>query len=162
MGKRRRFLRFFSISYDPFPPPSPTRLAAAAVCDVLGLPVTEGRSPPRLDTHPKSNIVAAPGGSGCSGNTNPALVFAIQKHIDELSGEELETFRNGSKLLSEYDLLERVRELDNKHRETSSFRPQAERITRFLKFFEQFIGGAGIVYKPTQKYPPTSLAVSGS
>jgi ankyrin repeat domain-containing protein 50 len=61
--------------------------------------------------------------------------------------------------MSENTLLSRAQSLDEQHRQSSSFRPQAERLSKFLEFLNRFMGG---VSAAIQSNPEISSIVVGA
>jgi ankyrin repeat domain-containing protein 50 len=90
---------------------------------------------------------------------NEALALAIQRHLDTITGAEKEAFREARKTINEDNLLLKARECDNAHQQRSLFRPQAERLARFLKLLDRFMGGIAI---GIQAYPEISSLVVGA
>lgn len=94
-----------------------------------------------------------------STSRNPALELAIQRHLDKIPAAEKAVFRDASKAINDANLLSRVRAYDEAHIESSSFRPQAERLSKFLKFLNRFMGGVAI---GIQASPEISSLVVGA
>lgn len=92
-------------------------------------------------------------------SANGALELAIQKHLDKLTGAEKEAFRKASKTIDEENLLSKARAYDDAHKQVSSFRPQAERLAKFLNLLNRFMGGIAI---GIQAYPEISSLVVGA
>jgi hypothetical protein len=67
----------------------------------------------------------------------------MERHIQELSDADKAAF---TKAYSEDmdDLLERVRKLDDEHKEQSKFRRYSTRITNFLNIFQLSVGAAAV------------------
>lgn len=91
-------------------------------------------------------------------NSNQALRLAVQRHLDKLSDTEKDEFQAASKSLKEDNLLRRVREPETAHAQDSVFRPQAERLSKFLMLFDRFMGGVAIAI---QANPDLSAIVVG-
>jgi len=90
---------------------------------------------------------------------NLALELAIQRHLDEIPDGEKEAFRAAEKRMDENNLLSKARCLDEQHRQSSLFRPQADRLAKFLDFFNRFMGGVAI---GIQSNPEISSLVVGA
>ena len=90
-------------------------------------------------------------------SSNPPLELAVQRFIQKIPKAEKDAFREASETIDEDNLLSRARACDEKHKQSSSFRPQAEPISKFLNFLNHFMGGVAI---GIQAYPEIlSLAV---
>ena len=90
---------------------------------------------------------------------NRALALAIQRQLDKIPDNEKEAFRVGAKTIDENNLLAIARSLDEQHQHSSPFRPQAERIAKFLEFFNRFMRGVAI---GIQSNPEISSIVVGA
>ena len=90
---------------------------------------------------------------------NRALELAIERHLRELTDDEKEAFRDASRNIDEGNLLSKARAYDNIHKQNSSFRPQAERLSKFLNLLNRFMGGIAI---GVQAYPEISSLVVGA
>lgn len=88
-------------------------------------------------------------------STNPALAIAIQKHVDQLP----DAFRNANARIDVDDLVNRIKVLDIQHAGRSSFRPYADRLTKFLGLLDRLLGGVSIA---VQANPNISSIVVGS
>ncbi|KAK2760285.1 hypothetical protein FQN54_002353 [Arachnomyces sp. PD_36] len=120
-------------------------------------PSPQPRSSPATPT-PVTAVASSPPVSTKSPQ-NAALELAIQKHIDKLPEAEKVAFQEASKALTDATLLSRAKEYDNRYRDRSAFRPQAEKISKSLGTLEQFMAGITIV---SQSHPEiASLAVGG-
>jgi hypothetical protein len=64
--------------------------------------------------------------------------------LHKLRDAEKRAFQEASKNIDEGHLLERVRAWDNEHKGSSLFRPQAQRLSKFLQFLDRFMGGVAI------------------
>ena len=98
-----------------------------------------------------STTTAAPG--------NRALELAIERYLCNLTDAEKEAFRKASRSIDETNLLSRVRECDDVHKQSSIFRPQAARLEKFLNLLNRFMGGIAI---GIQAYPEISSLVVGA
>jgi hypothetical protein len=90
---------------------------------------------------------------------NAALELAIQTYIDKLAEAEKEAFRTAFKNIDEHNLLTKVREQDNQHASSSSFRPRAQRLSRLLRLLDRFMGGVAI---GIQANPDLSCIIVGA
>ena len=90
---------------------------------------------------------------------NPALKLAIQEFLQKTPEAEKDAFREASKIIDEENLLARARACDETHQQSSSFRPQAEQLSKFLTFLNRFMGGLAI---GIQASPEISSLVVGA
>lgn len=90
---------------------------------------------------------------------NQPLELAIRRHLSKIPEAEKEAFREASKSIDEGNLLLRARECDEAHKQNSSFRPQAERLSKFLGLLNRFMGGIAI---GIQAQPEISALVVGA
>jgi hypothetical protein len=90
---------------------------------------------------------------------NPAFLAAIQKHIDKLPEAEKQAFRQANATISPDSLLERIRTMDTQHVSKSSFRPHAEKISKFLSLLDRLLGGISIAIQANPDI--SSIAVGG-
>ena len=89
---------------------------------------------------------------------NLALELAIRKHLDGLPEAEKDAFREASKTITQDNLLATVHAYDGDHKRSSSFRPQAERLSKLLNLLNRFMAG---VCTTIQANPdPSSIIVS--
>ena len=109
--------------------------------------------PAPLTTSPPGSAVAkaSPG--------NSALQLAIQRHLDKIPDDEKEAFRKASAEITQHGLISRVKAYDEAHKQASSFRSQAERLSKFLDVLDRFMGGIAI---GIQAYPEISSLVVGA
>jgi hypothetical protein len=90
---------------------------------------------------------------------SPVLEKAIAIHLQKIPESERAAFKEASKVVHESDLLDAVRAYDATHMEGSSFRPHAERISKFLGLLNRFMGGVAI---GIQASPEISSLVVGA
>ena len=90
---------------------------------------------------------------------SPVLEKALAKTLGKLSEGEKTAFLQVSKTLDERTLLSGVRKYDAAHKSESSFRPHAERLSKFLDLLNRFMGGVAI---GIQASPEVSSLVVGS
>ncbi|KAH0288001.1 hypothetical protein KCU62_g5460, partial [Aureobasidium sp. EXF-3399] len=90
---------------------------------------------------------------------NPAFLAAMEKHIDKLPEVEKEAFRQAHTNISLGSLLEKVRSLDKQHASVSSFRPYAEKISKFLGVLDRLLGGISVAIQANPDI--SSIAVGG-
>lgn len=83
----------------------------------------------------------------------------MQKHIDKLPEVEKKAFRQAHDTIAPSSLLEKIRLLDTQHASTSSFRPHAEKISRFLSLLDRLLGGVSIAIQANPDI--SSIAVGG-
>lgn len=97
--------------------------------------------------------------STASLSTNPAFLAAIQKHLDKLPEVERHAFLQANTTITPDNLLEKIGSLDKQHASTSSFRPYAERIAKFLGLLDRLLGGIAIAIQANPDI--SSMAVGG-
>ena len=90
---------------------------------------------------------------------NQPLKLAIRRHLSQIPEAEKEAFRKASKSIDEGNLLLRVRKCDETHKQNSLFRPQAERLSKFLGLLNRFMGG---IATGIQAQPEISALVVGA
>ena len=129
MRKRDRFLKPFH-SQSPRRPPQPSTSTAPAAQAPAPAPSPAG-----------SSLAIS---TSATADRNPALELAIQEHIDKLPESEKEIFREASETINEQTLLAKIREYNAQHAHDSSFRPQAERLSKLLGILDRFMGGVAI------------------
>lgn len=91
--------------------------------------------------------------------TNPAFLAATKKHLDKLSIVERQAFLQANATITPDSLLGKIRTLDKQHALTSSYRPHAERIARFLSLLDRLLGGVAIAIQANPDI--SSIAVGG-
>jgi hypothetical protein len=87
------------------------------------------------------------------------LENALAKTLEKLPQAEKAAFAQASKTIDERTLLSRVHTYDAAHKDDSSFRPHAERLSKFLGLLDRFMGGVTI---GIQASPEISSLVVGS
>jgi hypothetical protein len=90
---------------------------------------------------------------------SPVLEKAIAKTAEKLTDTERAAFVQASKTLDKQTLLSHVKAYDTMHKNDSSFRPQAERLSNILDLLNRFMGGVAI---GIQASPEVSALVVGS
>jgi ankyrin repeat domain-containing protein 50 len=90
---------------------------------------------------------------------NRALELAIERHLDKIPDAEREVFREAAKMMDEKSLLSMARSCDERHQQDSAFRPQAERLSKFLELLNRFMDGVAI---GVQSNPEISSIVVGA
>jgi hypothetical protein len=90
---------------------------------------------------------------------NQALELAIKRHLDKIPDVEKEAFREAAKTIDEKSLLSMARSCDERHQQSSAFRPQAERLSKFLGLLNRFMEGVAI---GIQSNPEISSIVVGA
>lgn len=117
-------------------------------------PVAPQPIPPATLTQASQGISAS-----ITASENQPLELAIRRHLAQIPEAEKEAFRKASKSIDEGNLLLRARECDEAHKQNSSFRPQAERLSKFLGLLNRFMGGIAI---GIQAQPEISALVVGA
>jgi hypothetical protein len=123
--------------------PSASALAKASTPQQVTLGVSTGASP----------------ATTANPSPNPAFLAAIQKHLDKLAEVERQAFLQANTTITPDSLLKRIGSLDKQHASTSSFRPHAEKIARFLSLLDRLLGGVTIAIQANPDI--SSIAVGG-
>jgi hypothetical protein len=84
---------------------------------------------------------------------------ALTKILEKLPEAERAAFTQASRTIDEQTLLSRVKTYDAAHKGNSSFRPHAQRLSKFLDLLNRFMGGVAI---GIQASPEISSLVVGS
>jgi hypothetical protein len=140
MGKRDRVRALFA--------PKTDRPASSHIVPIL--PAQQTSSPPAPKPSPPPCSAAS---------SSPLLEKALAKTLEKLPNAEKAVFEQASKTIDERTLLSNVRAYDAAHKDDSSFRPHAERLSRFLDLLNRFMGGVAI---GIQASPEISALVVGS
>jgi hypothetical protein len=150
------------------------RVRALFASDTTPLPVPPPTAPPRPLLPPAQQTPSLPaplpsvsprpttssGGALASATSrSPLLEEALAKTLGKLSEGEKAAFLQASKTIDERTLLLGVRTYDAAHKSESSFRPHAERLSKFLDLLNRFMGGVAI---GIQASPEVSSLVVGS
>jgi hypothetical protein len=109
--------------------------------------------------HASSTQVSQGTSTTTAASGNRALELAIERYLCNLTDAEKEAFRKAERSIDENNLLSRVRECDDAHKQSSIFRPQAARLEKFLNLLNRFMGGIAI---GIQAYPEISSLVVGA
>ena len=151
MGKRDRVLPLLPKPFRTKPATAVTQQTSSTASHLSKRP-----SIPSASSTPAPQIVVS---ATTATSSNPALELAIQRFIQKIPEAEKDAFREASKTIDEENLLSRARACDEAHKQSSLFRPQAERISKFLNFLNRFVGGVAI---GIQAYPEISSLVVGA
>jgi ABC-type multidrug transport system fused ATPase/permease subunit len=109
---------------------------------------------------PAQSVPAAQGSISAAGPAvDLALQLAIQKHLDGLPEADRDAFREESKQMSQDSLLSKIKAFDDDHRSSSSFRPRAKVISKFLELLNRFMAG---ICTAIQANPDPSSIVVGA
>lgn len=111
-------------------------------------------SPSKLSASTSNGGASAP-----AAIRNQAFEKAVAKYLEGVPEAEKAVFRQASKSIDEHTLLSNVRKYDAAHKMESSFRPQAERLSKFLGLLNRFMGGVAI---GLQANPEVSALVVGA
>jgi hypothetical protein len=151
MGRRKRFQsRVLSLLA-----PDATRSASSSVIP----PLLAQQTPPRLSPSAPSPTVSSGGAPVPTASRNLVLEKALVEYLQKLPATEKAAFAQASKIVDEQTLLSNVRAYDAAHRDSSSFRPHAERLSKFLNLLNRFMGGVAI---GIQANPEVSALVVGA
>ncbi|KAF2805686.1 uncharacterized protein BDZ99DRAFT_109722 [Mytilinidion resinicola] len=150
MGKRDRMRAWFA--------PDTTRPAPSRT---VPLPPAQQASSPRAPLPPSPSRPTASSGGALASTTSgdPLLEKALARTLERLPKGEKAAFVQASKTIDERTLLSGVRAYDAAHKHDSSFRPHAERLSKFLGLLNRFMGGVAI---GIQASPEISSLVVGS
>jgi hypothetical protein len=97
--------------------------------------------------------------SAATSSHSLVLEKALAKTLEKLPQAEKIVFAQASKTIDERTLLSRVHTYDAAHKDDSSFRPHAERLSKFLGLLDRFMGGVTI---GIQASPEISSLLVGS
>jgi len=118
--------------------PTATRPSSVPARPVVALPPTRRLSSPPGPSSP--GLAASSGGASTSiTSQGPLFKKALAKTLEDLSETEAEALVQASKTINEHTLLSAVREYDEEHKNDSSFRPHAERLSKFLEGLNIFM-----------------------
>ncbi|KAF3010907.1 hypothetical protein E8E13_009909 [Curvularia kusanoi] len=146
---QNRFRALFTSDTTPAAPPHSVPLRPAQQTSSPTPPLSSPPCPPALSTD--LSVAATSRGS--------VLEKALARTLEELPQAEKAAFAQASKTIDERTLLSRVNAYDAAHRDSSSFRPHAERLSKFLGLLNRFMGGVAI---GIQASPEISSLVVGS
>lgn len=151
MGKRDRVLSLLPKAFGTTPTTASTQQQPSTVS-----PPSNAPSVPTAPSTPAPQVAVS---TTTATSSNPALELAIQRFVQKIPEAEKDAFREASRTIDEGNLLSRARACDETHKQNSAFRPQAERLSKFLNFLNRFMGGVAI---GIQAYPEISSLVVGA
>ncbi|KAF2994958.1 hypothetical protein E8E13_002790 [Curvularia kusanoi] len=126
-------------------------------------PVVSPTPPRGSSPAPPPPVSSPPASNAASPVTKTSKYSVLDKAFTKASEKVPETekvaFVQASKTIDEKNLLTRVRAYDAAHKDTSSFRPHADRLSKFLDLLNRFMGGVAI---GIQASPEISSLVVGS
>ncbi|THX58120.1 hypothetical protein D6D06_03221, partial [Aureobasidium pullulans] len=99
---------------------------------ISGTPPPQQINPPPLPTT-----------SGPS-SANPALLIAVQNHLNKLPEQDKERFRQASATITDEALLSNIRKLNDQHKSDSLFRRHADKLSKFLGLLDRLLGSVAI------------------
>lgn len=135
MRKRDRIREFFRPDTSPSAPTHKVpRPPAQQTSPDRALPLSSPPCPPASD----ASVPAA------TSSHSLVLEKALAKTLETLPQAEKAAFAQASKTVDERTLLSRARAYDAAHKDDSSFRPHAERLSKFLGLLDRFMGGVAI------------------
>ncbi|PSN60762.1 hypothetical protein BS50DRAFT_639822 [Corynespora cassiicola Philippines] len=136
MRKRDRVRAFFSPDTAS---PVPSRRASPLLAQPA--PISPSSSAPSLLVS-NINTVAIK-------SRTPAFEKALAIHLDKIPEVERAAFAHASGTIDEQNLLSGVRAYDELHKNDSSFRAHAERLSKFLGLLSRFMGGVAMGLQAT-------------
>lgn len=155
MRKRDRFRAFLA--------PSATGARSASPHSVPPLPPPLPLPAQRASIPPLSSaanlIVPHTVTSTRTSARNPALKKAVELQLQQIPEPGRASFAREIEILDEQALLSKVRAYDAEHKNDSSFRPHAERLTKGLGLLNRLMGGVAI---GIQADPAISAPVVGA
>ncbi|THX39743.1 hypothetical protein D6D10_04047 [Aureobasidium pullulans] len=77
-------------------------------------------------------------------SANPALLIAIQNHLNKLPDQDKERFRQASATITDENLISDIRKLNNQHKSDSLFRRHADKLSKFLGLLDRLLGSVAI------------------
>ncbi|KAG9202248.1 hypothetical protein G6514_004686, partial [Epicoccum nigrum] len=153
MRKRDRFRAFLA--------PSATGARSASPHSVppqpLPLPAQRASTPPLSSA---ANLIAPHTVTSTRTSArNPALKKAVELQLQQIPEPGRASFAREIEILDEQALLSKLRAYDSEHKNDSSFRPHAERLTKGLGLLNRLMGGVAI---GIQADPAISAPVVGA
>lgn len=137
------------------------RVRAFFALDTTNL-ATSHRDPPppaQQKSSPPSPTASNGGAPASTTSQNTVLERALAKQLQKIPEAEKAAFVQAAKTIDERTLLYDVQTYDVAHKENSSFRPHAERLSKFLGLLDRFMGGVAI---GIQASPEVSSLVVGA
>jgi ankyrin repeat domain-containing protein 50 len=122
-------------------------------------PTTQPKPRPTTPTTAHSVSPAHAPATTTAAPKNQGLELAIKRHLEKIPDAEKEAFREASKTMDEDNLLSMAQSCDESHQQSSAFRPQAERLSKFLELLNRFMDGVAI---GIQSNPEISSIVVGA
>jgi hypothetical protein len=107
-------------------------------------PLIAQRTSTPLSPFPPSPTVSSGGAPAPTASRNLVLEKALVIYLQKLPETEKAVFAQESKTVDEQTLLSDVRAYDAAHKDSSSFRPHAERLSKFPDLLNRFMGGVAI------------------
>lgn len=168
MTRKRDFLRVFTLRSRSTSPrstsPQPTSPRSTSPQPTSPQPTSPQPSTdqPANTTDPATE--STPGKIGNIKDSSPqnlALLLAISRHTEGLSGPEKEDFLTASKTITDKNILKGIKDYDAKHYKDSYYRPKAEGISKFLSLLNRLMGGVTAVASASQASPEISSMVLG-
>lgn len=127
---------------------------------ILSGPQSTVQSISPLNSSSVSSITASNGGAPASVTLrSQVLEKALMSRLQKIPEAEKAAFLEASKTIDEHALLSDVQGYDLAHKNDSSFRPHAERLSKFLGLLNRFMGGVAI---GIQANPEISALVVGA
>ncbi|THY50486.1 hypothetical protein D6C99_04777, partial [Aureobasidium pullulans] len=97
-----------------------------------------GAPPPQQINSPPLPATSSPS------SANPALLIAIQNHLNKLPEQDKERFRQASATITDENLVSNIRKLNDQHKSDSLFRRHADKLSKFLGLLDRLLGSVAI------------------
>ncbi|THW51216.1 hypothetical protein D6D21_01581 [Aureobasidium pullulans] len=97
-----------------------------------------GAPPPQQINSPPLPATSSPS------SANPALLIAIQNHLNKLPEQDKERFRQASATITDENLVSDIRKLNDQHKSDSLFRRHADKLSKFLGLLDRLLGSVAV------------------
>ncbi|THY31699.1 hypothetical protein D6D00_02138, partial [Aureobasidium pullulans] len=117
------------------PPKSSQLFPSSSVTPTVSI---SGAPPPQQINSPPLPATSSPS------SANPALLIAIQNHLNKLPEQDKERFRQASATITDENLVSDIRKLNDQHKSDSLFRRHADKLSKFLGLLDRLLGSVAI------------------
>ncbi|TIA56527.1 hypothetical protein D6C77_06862 [Aureobasidium pullulans] len=117
------------------PPKSSQLFPSSSVTPTVSI---SGAPPPQQINSPPLPATSSPS------SANPALLIAIQNHLNKLPEQDKERFRQASATITDENLVSNIRKLNDQHKSDSLFRRHADKLSKFLGLLDRLLGSVAI------------------